>query len=85
MYHQRLATPEDEKAIAPLWRDFAEARSQADPSMNLKPGFDYEGYVRYQLKKPLSFGFVLEYEQQIVGFLFTYVYDEASQKQYYRQ
>lgn len=77
MYHQRLATPEDAKAIAPLWKAFSEARSQVDPSMNLKPDFDYEGYVGYQVKKPLSFGFVLEYEQQIVGFLFTYVYDEA--------
>jgi hypothetical protein len=77
MYHQRLARPEDAIAIAPLWRDFAQRRSEADPSINLKPDFDYEGYVRYQLKKPLSFGFVLEYEQQIVGFLFTYVYDET--------
>jgi hypothetical protein len=77
MYHQRLARPEDAIAIAPLWRDFAQRRSEADPSINLKPDFDYEGYVGYQLKKPLSFGFVLEYEQQIVGFLFTYVYDET--------
>ena len=64
MYHQRLARPEDAIAIAPLWRDFAQRRSEADPSINLKPDFDYEGYVGYQLKKPLSFGFVLEYEQQ---------------------
>lgn len=77
MYHQRLAIPEDATNIAPLWRDFVEGRSQANPSIKLKSDFDYQGYVEYQLKRPLSFGFVLETEGQIVGFLFTYVYDEA--------
>ena len=77
MYHQRLAIPEDAVKIAPLWQEFVEARSQANPSIKIKSDFDYHGYVEYQLKRPLSFGFVLETEGQIVGFLFTYVYDEA--------
>ena len=82
-YSQRLATPEDRRKLALLWRDFASQRAQADPSLRLKPDFDYERYVKEQLKKALSYGFVLEYgkenstSQEIVGFLFAYVYDEA--------
>ena len=76
-YTQRIATIDDVGAIAPLWRAFAEARSQVDPSMQLVSGFDYERYVAYQLAKPLFFCFVLEYEQQPVGFLSIYIYDEA--------
>ena len=76
-YTQRIATLDDVGAIAPLWQAFAEARSQVDPSMQLVYGFDYERYVAYQLAKPLFFCFVLEYEQQPVGFLSIYIYDEA--------
>ena len=77
MYHQRLATPEDAIKIAPLWQAFVEARSQADPSMRFKAKFDYERYLTAQLKKPFSFGFLLEYAEEIVGFLFIYIYDET--------
>jgi ribosomal protein S18 acetylase RimI-like enzyme len=76
-YIQRIATLSDISAIAPLWKAFVEARSQADSSMRLKTEFDYERYVTYQLKKPLSFGFLLEYAEEIVGFLFIYIYDET--------
>lgn len=77
-YIQRIATSEDTNAIAPLWKAFAEARSLADPlSMPLIPDFDYERYVAYQLTKPLSFCFVLEYEKELVGFISIYLYDEA--------
>ena len=77
MYHQRLATPEDAIKIAPLWQAFVEARLQADPSMQFKAKFDYERYVTAQLNKPFSFGFLLEYAGEIIGFLFIYVYDET--------
>ena len=76
-YIQRIATLSDASAIALLWKAFVEARFQADPSMRLKAEFDYERYVTYQLKKPLSFGFLLEYAEEIVGFLFIYIYDET--------
>jgi GNAT superfamily N-acetyltransferase len=77
MYHQRLATPEDAIKIAPLWQAFVEARSQADPSMRFKTKFDYDRYLTAQLNKPFSFGFLLEYAEEIVGFLFIYIYDET--------
>jgi len=77
MYHQRLATSEDAIKIAPLWQAFVEARSQADPSMRFKAKFDYQRYVTAQLNKPFSFGFLLEYAEKIVGFLFIYIYDET--------
>ena len=76
-YIQRLATPNDQNAIASLWRFFAAERQKADPSMQIKSNFDFERYVGYQLSKPLSFCFVLQYEQQLVGFLSIYFYDEA--------
>jgi hypothetical protein len=76
-YSQRIATLEDISAIAPLWKAFAEARSLADQSMPIIPDFDYERYVAYQLGKPLSFCFVLEYEEELVGFISMYLYDEA--------
>ncbi|MGA9379966.1 MAG: hypothetical protein WBV73_14485, partial [Phormidium sp.] len=76
-YTHRLATPEDAKAIAPLMSAFAEERESADPSMILKPKYDFEQYVAYQLTKPLSFCWVLEDSNQtIVGFFFAYTYDE---------
>jgi hypothetical protein len=77
MYHQRLATPEDSNNIAPLWQAFIEARSLADPSMRVKANFDYKRYITLQLSKPFSFGFLLEYADKIVGFLFIYIYDET--------
>jgi hypothetical protein len=76
-YIQRLATSDDQKAIASLWRSFAAERQRVDPSMRIKPDFDFERYVGYQLRKPLSFCFVLQCEQQLVGFLSVYFYDEA--------
>ncbi|MFM7577809.1 MAG: GNAT family N-acetyltransferase, partial [Microcystaceae cyanobacterium] len=51
--------------------------SQADSSMRFKAEFDYERYVAAQLSKPFSFGFLLEYAEEIVGFLFIYIYDET--------
>lgn len=77
MYTQRIAKLDDVSAIAPLWQAFAEARSQADPSMRFKVKFDYERYLAAQLNKPFSFGFLLEYAEAIVGFLFIYIYDET--------
>jgi len=75
---QRIATPKNAVLIAPLWHDFLELRSQSDPSLSLKPQFDYEAYVRRQLQQPSIFGFLLEQveNQAIVGFLFVYVHDE---------
>jgi hypothetical protein len=80
MYQQRLATPNDARLIAPLWHDFLEQRSQFDPSLNLKPQFDYEAYVQRQLQQPSTFGFLLEQveKQETVGFLFVYVHDEIA-------
>ncbi|MGD1702396.1 hypothetical protein [Dapis sp. BLCC M229] len=46
-YTHRLATPEDSQAIAPLWAEFATERANIDPSMKLKPNFEYEKYVSY--------------------------------------
>jgi GNAT superfamily N-acetyltransferase len=80
-YVQRLATTDDISAIAPLWRAFTEARSQADPTLMLKPDFDYEQYVGMLLAKPSSYCFVSEYlsddgDRSIIGFLLAYIYDE---------
>jgi len=80
MYVHRLAKIEDTKAIAPLWDNFARERAEADPSMVLKPNFDFEACVRYHLTQPLSYCWVLEdsgNSSAIVGCLFTYFYDEA--------
>lgn len=87
-YSHRLATPEDANAIAPLYLAFAEERAAADPTMVLKPNFDFQQYIAHLLAKPLSYGWVLEHsatqqpkspipEKSIVGFLFIYLYDEA--------
>ena len=62
IYTHRLASVEDAKAIAPLWAAFAAERAAADPSMVIKPNFDFEKYVDLQLNKPLSYCFVLEYQ-----------------------
>jgi len=81
IYAHRLASIEDAQAIAPLWAAFAAERAAADPSMVVKPNFDFEKYVAHQLDKPLSYCFVLEYQSnnspQIVGCIFIYFYDEA--------
>ena len=83
-YIQRLATLADTSEIAPLWQAFAQQRTNADSSMKLKSNFDFCKYVEAQLKKPRSYCFILEYlsshtsdSKNIVGFLSTYVYDEA--------
>ena len=83
-YSHRLATTADATAIAPLWAAFAEERASVDPSMAIKPNFDFEKYVTYQLEKPLSFCWVLEHYTEeepklktIVGCIFIYFYDEA--------
>ncbi len=76
-YIQRLATPDDKNALVSLWRFFAVEREKVDPSMRIKSDFDFARYVGYQLSKPLSFCFVLQYEQELVGFLSIYFYDEA--------
>lgn len=80
-YAHRLATPEDTKAIAPLWAEFAKERATVDPSMVVKSNFDWEKYVAYQIDKPLSYCYVLEEQTesitQIIGCLFIYFYDEA--------
>ncbi len=50
-YTHRLATPADSQAIAPLWQAFATERQNLDPSMKIKPNFNFEKYVSYQLNK----------------------------------
>ncbi|MDJ0511573.1 MAG: hypothetical protein QNJ64_20325 [Crocosphaera sp.] len=79
MYHERRANLDDAEAIAPLWMAFLLARSHHDPSIVLKPDFDYVFYVKQKLKSPSIYGFLLEYgeKKEIVGFLFTYVHDET--------
>lgn len=83
-YQQRLATLADIDAITPLWEKFAHHRAVINPSMKVKPDFDFRRYVEYQLKKNHRFCFILEHyleetpeNKQIVGFLYTYVYDET--------
>jgi ribosomal protein S18 acetylase RimI-like enzyme len=83
-YNHRQATPEDAKAIAPLMAAFAAERESADPSMTIKPNYNFEEYVAHQLDKPNSFCLVLEYidtnataTKTIVGIFFAYTYDEA--------
>ncbi|MDJ1176053.1 GNAT family N-acetyltransferase [Roseofilum capinflatum] len=76
-YSYRLATLEDAEAIAPLWAEFASERQQIDPSMRVKPNFDFYAYIRHQLAKPLTYAWVLEVEGAIAGCLIIYFYDEA--------
>ncbi|WP_341732312.1 GNAT family N-acetyltransferase [Microcoleus sp. EPA2] len=76
-YSHRLATVADTKAIAPLWQAFAAEREAIDPSMLVKPNFDFEKYVTNQIEKPLSFCWLLEQNNSIIGCLFIYYYDEA--------
>jgi len=83
-YQQRLAIANDVSEIAPLWEKFAHDRVQINPSMKIKPNFDFRRYVEYQLKKKDRYCFILEHYPQensenktIVGFLYTYIYDES--------
>jgi ribosomal protein S18 acetylase RimI-like enzyme len=85
-YTHRLATADDAAELAPLWQAFAQERVAADPSMKLKPDFNFQHYILRQLELPLSFGWVLEHHPQenpsdeqtsIVGCIFVYFYDEA--------
>lgn len=76
-YSHRLATAEDANDLAPLWQAFAAERESIDPSMLVKPNFDFEKYVTNQIEKPLSFCWLLEQNNSIIGCLFIYYYDEA--------
>lgn len=76
-YSHRLATAEDAKDLAPLWQAFAAERESIDPSMLVKPNFDFEKYVTNQIEKTLSFCWLLEHSDSIIGCLFIYYYDEA--------
>ncbi|WP_318719956.1 MULTISPECIES: hypothetical protein [unclassified Roseofilum] len=40
-YRYRLATLEDAEQIAPLWVESAAERQEIDPSMRVKPNFDF--------------------------------------------
>jgi ribosomal protein S18 acetylase RimI-like enzyme len=82
-YSHRLATTQDINAIAPLMIAFAQERATADPSIQIKPNYDFEKYVSSQLEKSNSNCWLLEYKdpenpssKPIVGFFFIYVYDE---------
>lgn len=81
-YTHRFATVEDAAAIAPLMAAFAHERMLADPTMVIKPGYDFESYIQHQLRKPFSRCWVLEHspEEQpitLVGFILVYIYDET--------
>ncbi|MCC3433940.1 MAG: hypothetical protein EAZ39_13895 [Oscillatoriales cyanobacterium] len=39
------ATATDAKDLAPLWQAFAAERESIDPSMLVKPNFEFEKYV----------------------------------------
>lgn len=81
-YTHRLATLEDVGAIAPLMSAFAAERSTVDPSLTIKPNYDFNQYITHQLQKANCFCLVLEHGQsqgnsEIVGFFFFFAYDEA--------
>ncbi|MBP0031185.1 GNAT family N-acetyltransferase [Roseofilum sp. Guam] len=76
-YSHRLATLEDAEQIALLWAEFAAERQEIDPSMRVKPNFDFNAYIRHQLVKPLTYAWVLEVEEAIAGCLIIYFYDEV--------
>ncbi len=79
-YTQRLATLDDVTTVAPLWKALVHSREHLDPAMQVKPDFDFTEYVTFQITKPHSYCFLLEYHQNnqttIVGCLFVYFYDE---------
>jgi hypothetical protein len=80
-YTTRLANSNDVTTIAPLWESFAQEWAAADDSMVIKPNFDFEKYIAYQLTKSLTYGWVLEHQDHeqstIIGCLLIYFYDEA--------
>lgn len=76
-YIQRLAQGTDLIALASLWQSFIQEREKVDPSTRCRFDFDYLAYVTHRLKQPLSFCYVLESGQELVGFLDIYFYDEA--------
>ncbi len=80
MYYQRQANLDDATKIAPLWKAFLQKRSKHDPSIILKPNFDYVAYIKQKLESESIYGFLLEHgeKKDIVGFLFVYVHDETS-------
>lgn len=84
MYYQRRTNLNDAVAIAPLWEAFLMERSHHDPSLVLKPHFDYVLYVKQKLESPSIYGFLIEYGEikDIVGFLFVYVHDEIPSLDY---
>ncbi|MBP0013571.1 MAG: hypothetical protein J7540_03730 [Roseofilum sp. SID2] len=71
-YRYRLATLEDAEQIAPLWVESAAERQEIDPSMRVKPNFDFNAYIRHQLAKPLTYAWVLEVEGAIASCLIIY-------------
>lgn len=83
-YTQRLATKQDLIILTKLWKTFAEQRTRINPSLVLKPNYDFERYITNHLEKPLSFFYVLEYcdsenssGKNVVGFLSIYFFDES--------
>ncbi|NET58409.1 MAG: GNAT family N-acetyltransferase [Symploca sp. SIO2E6] len=80
-YTHRLATTSDTTAVATLWQAFAQDRAKVDPSMVVKPDFNYTKYMARQLANPLTYAWVLLHESDaqttIVGCMIIYFYDEA--------
>lgn len=89
-YTARIATQADVKALASLTAAFHQERVAIDPSRTLKPGFDWEHYVRDRISQPLHYYWLLEHrdvaekdagkdaeQDPIVGFLFVLGRDEA--------
>lgn len=78
-YKPRKIVSEDSPVIAVLYAEFIEERERLDPSLSLKPSFDFEAYIRQWIDRPFSVNLALEQEEsgEVVGFLLTYVYDEA--------
>ncbi|MEC4893474.1 MAG: hypothetical protein SAL07_22885 [Oscillatoria sp. PMC 1051.18] len=54
-YTCRLATPTDSPKLVPFWQNFAQERAAVDPSMIVKPNFNFEKYIQKKLDKPLYF------------------------------
>ncbi|MEM6254090.1 MAG: GNAT family N-acetyltransferase [Cyanobacteria bacterium P01_D01_bin.156] len=78
------AFPEDSKIIADHWKNFVLERTQENPSVAVKDGFDFEKYAAHQISKPLSFCWLLKTQDsslvtdhKAVGFLIGNYYDES--------
>ena len=91
-YIPRTAVLDDGEAIALLYQAFARELAQVNPTMQVKPDFNFHSYIVRQLESPNTFGFVLEHSEdralvtscsegsgtaEVVGFLLAYGYDEA--------